>query len=79
MALLSLRNVSLHFDGPPLLDDVEFHIERGDRIALLGVNGAGKSSLLRVLAGEVVPDAGELIRSPGLKVATAPLTRMPPQ
>ncbi|MDA0576525.1 MAG: ATP-binding cassette domain-containing protein [Verrucomicrobia bacterium] len=72
MALLSLRNLSLHYDGPPLLDDVEFHVERGDRIALLGVNGAGKSSLLRVLAGDVVPDAGEVVRASGVRVAYLP-------
>ena len=72
MALLSLRNVTLHYDGPALLDDVEFHIERGDRIALLGVNGAGKSSLLRVLAGEVVTDSGTVARAPGLRVAYLP-------
>ncbi|MCE9612635.1 MAG: ATP-binding cassette domain-containing protein [Lentisphaerae bacterium] len=72
MALLSLRNVSLHYDGPPLLDDVEFHIERGDRICLLGVNGTGKSSLLRVLSGDVQPDTGNLARAPGLRVTYLP-------
>lgn len=74
MALLSLRKVSLRYGGRPLLDDVEFHIERGDRICLLGINGTGKSSLLRILAGEAPPDAGEVIRSPRLRV-----TRLPQQ
>lgn len=72
MALLSLKNASLSFGGLPLLDHVEFHIERGDRICLLGSNGAGKSSMLRVLAGESKPDEGELIFSPGLKVGCLP-------
>lgn len=72
MALLSLKNVSLSYGGHPLLDDVELHIERGDRVCLLGVNGAGKSSMLNVLAGEVQPDAGEVVRSSGMRVAMLP-------
>ena len=72
MALLSLRNVSLSYGGLPLLDDVEFHIERGDRICLLGVNGTGKSSMLRVLAGESPPDRGEVVRASGARIARLP-------
>ncbi len=72
MALLSLKNVSLSYGGQPLLDSVEFHIERGDRICLLGVNGTGKSSMLRVLAGEANPDAGEVTRSGHTRVARLP-------
>jgi ATP-binding cassette subfamily F protein uup len=72
MALLSLKNVSLSYGGLPLLDDVEFHIERGDRICLLGANGTGKSSMLRVLAGESNPDSGEIIRASGVRVARLP-------
>jgi ATP-binding cassette subfamily F protein uup len=72
MALLSLKNVSLRFGGEPLLDDVEFHIERGDRICLLGVNGSGKSSMLRVLAGETNPDAGQVVRATDIRVARLP-------
>jgi len=63
MALLSLKNVSLSFGGKPLLDGVELHIERGDRICLLGVNGTGKSSLLRILAGESNPDSASLTQT----------------
>ena len=72
MALLSLKDASLSFGGRPLLDEVEFHIERGDRICLLGSNGTGKSSMLRILAGETKPDEGEVICSPGLKVGCLP-------
>ena len=74
MPLLSLSRVSLSFGGQPLLDNVELHIERGDRICLLGANGAGKSSLLRVLVGETAPDSGKLSRTPNLHV-----TRLPQQ
>jgi len=72
MALLSLKNVCLHYGGHPLLDDVEFHIEQGDRICLLGVNGTGKSSMLKVLAGEIKPDSGQVIRSSGTRVTSLP-------
>ncbi|MEI8123028.1 MAG: ATP-binding cassette domain-containing protein, partial [bacterium] len=74
MALLSLKNVSLSYGGNPLLDNVEFHIERGDRICLLGVNGTGKSTMLRVLAGDSKPDSGQVIRA-----STCRVTRLPQQ
>ncbi len=72
MALLSLKNASLSFGGRPLLDEVEFHIERGDRICLLGSNGTGKSSMMRILAGEAKPDHGQVISSPGFRVGRLP-------
>src|ERR1035437_6533453 len=72
MALLSVKNVSLNYGGAPFLDNVELHIEKGDRICLLGVNGTGKSSLLRIMAGEAKPDSGQVIRSTGLRVARLP-------
>ena len=72
MGLLGIRNVTLGHGSVPLLDHVEFHIERGDRICLLGVNGAGKSSMLRILAGEAAPDSGELIQPPSVRVARLP-------
>jgi ATP-binding cassette subfamily F protein uup len=56
---------------------VEFHIERGDRICLLGSNGTGKSSMLRILAGEAKPDAGEVISGPVCGWAVCP-NRCPP-
>jgi len=72
MALISLKDVSLSYGGHPLLDNVELHIERGDRICLLGVNGTGKTSMLKVLSGEIVPDEGEVVRSSGLRVTCLP-------
>jgi len=74
VALLSLKDVSLRYGGLHLLDSVDLHIEPGDRISLLGSNGAGKSSLLRVLSGESHPDSGEVITSVGTRV-----TRLPQQ
>ncbi len=72
MALLSLTNVGLSYSGRYLLDNVELHIEQGDRICLLGVNGTGKSSMLKVLAGEIKPDTGAVVRSTGLRVTCLP-------
>jgi ABC transport system ATP-binding/permease protein len=69
MPLVTLRNVSLRFRGPPLLDDVTCHVEAGQRIGLLGRNGAGKTSLMRLLAGAIAPDAGALTFAPGATVA----------
>jgi ATP-binding cassette subfamily F protein uup len=72
MPLLSLRGVSLAFGGPRLLDGVDLAIERGERLCLLGRNGEGKSTLLRLLHGEVEPDDGEVLRAQGLRVARLP-------
>jgi ATP-binding cassette subfamily F protein uup len=69
MPLVAVRNVSLRFRGPPLLDDVTFHVEPGQRIGLLGRNGAGKTSLLRLLAGRIPPDSGTVSFAPGASVA----------
>ncbi|MFN2369619.1 MAG: ATP-binding cassette domain-containing protein [Candidatus Krumholzibacteriia bacterium] len=62
MALLELKGVSLCLGGPPVLDCVDLRVEKGERICLLGRNGEGKTTLLRLLAGELAPDAGEVIR-----------------
>ena len=65
--LMSLKDVSLAFGGPAVLDNVSLSVTRGLRAALTGRNGEGKSTLMKVLAGELAPDAGEIVRAPGLK------------
>jgi ATP-binding cassette subfamily F protein uup len=72
MALLGLRDVSLAFGGPRLLDHVDWQVERGERVCLLGRNGEGKSTLLRLIEGQLPPDDGEIIRQQGLRVARLP-------
>ena len=69
MPILSVQNILLRFGGPPLLDGVSFDIEAGDRICLVGRNGEGKSTLLKVLTGEMETNSGEIIKKTGLKVA----------
>ena len=67
--LLSLKDVSLAFGGPAVLDRVSLSVSKGVRAALTGRNGEGKSTLFKVIAGLLEPDAGEIVRAPGLKVA----------
>ena len=72
MALLSLRDIRVAFGGPPLLEGASLQIEPGDRICLLGRNGTGKSTLLKVVDGEIAPDEGEIVRQQGVTVALVP-------
>jgi len=66
--LLSLKDVSLAFGGPQVLDNVSLSIGKGLRAALTGRNGEGKSTLMKVIAGTLEPDGGEIVRAPGLKI-----------
>ena len=72
MALFELKDVTLSLGGPPVLDGVDLRVEKGERVCLLGRNGEGKTTLLRLLAGEVAPDAGEVLRPRGLRVGVLP-------
>jgi ATP-binding cassette subfamily F protein uup len=69
MSLLSLRSVSLSYGAAPLLDQVDLAIDRNERVCLLGRNGTGKSTLLRLVTGEVQPDAGQVRVGDGVRVA----------
>ena len=63
MAVLSLQEVRVSFGEPPLLDGVSLQLEAGERVGILGRNGMGKSTLMKVIQGEVRPDAGQVVRS----------------
>ena len=69
MPLLSLDRVALSFGHLPLFEQASLRIGAGERICLIGRNGTGKSSLLKVISGEVPPDAGSIWRAPGLRVS----------
>ena len=69
MPLLQLREVTLQYSSAPLLDQIDFQVEAGERICLLGRNGAGKTSLMRIITGEETPNSGELILPDASKVA----------
>ncbi len=72
MALISLENVDLGFGGPLLLENISLQIEAGERVGLLGRNGAGKSSLLKLIYGDLRPDGGSVSRQQNLKLAYLP-------
>ena len=69
MPVATLENVSLAYGHVPLLDHVALNVDAGEKVALIGRNGTGKSSLLRVLAGIAAPDDGQVWRQPGLRVS----------
>ncbi|MGH8637440.1 MAG: ATP-binding cassette domain-containing protein, partial [Burkholderiales bacterium] len=69
MPLLALQRVGLAYGYLPLFEGADLQIDPGERIALIGRNGAGKSSLLRVISGETPPDAGSVWREPSLRVS----------
>jgi len=69
VSLVALRDIRIAFGGPPVLDGATLQIEEGDRICLLGRNGTGKSTLLKLLAGELTPDGGEIMRRQGLRIS----------
>lgn len=67
--LISLDNVTLAYGLDPLLDKVQLQIFKGERVCLIGRNGAGKSSLLKVVDGTITPDSGTVWRMPHLRMA----------
>lgn len=68
MALIAVKGLTLGFGGPPLFDSVSFDVQKGERVCLVGRNGEGKSTLLKVLAGEVEAE-GEIVRRAGMRIS----------
>jgi ABC transport system ATP-binding/permease protein len=69
MPLFTLDSISVAFGHLPLLDRVAFQVDPGERVAVIGRNGTGKSTLLKIIAGSMPPDAGTVWRQPGVVVA----------
>lgn len=69
MSLIRLRNINVSFGGPSILEGVSLSIDAGERLCLLGRNGTGKSTLLKVISGEVKAESGELEYKQSLKLA----------
>lgn len=67
-SLLAARGLSFSYTQEPLLQDINFELRPGERVAILGANGSGKTTLLRLLLGELEPEAGQLYRRPSLAV-----------
>ena len=74
--LLSAEHISLNFGLKQLLDDVTLYLNEGDKIGIIGINGTGKSSFLKVLAGQQVPDQGSVSLDPNVQVSF--LSQNPP-
>lgn len=72
MALISLQEICLAFGGPPIFDHLSLHVEQGERVALLGRNGMGKTTLMKVMSGELKVDEGEVIYQKGIRVTHLP-------
>ncbi len=71
-ALISANGLALAYGAAPLLEEVTLSIAPGEKVGLVGRNGCGKTSLLKILAGEVTADAGEISRRRGLRVGYLP-------
>ena len=69
MALLSLQDVNIGFGRPLLIEHANLQIERGEKVCLLGRNGTGKSTLLKLINGDLLPDSGEIVRQKGMHTA----------
>ena len=69
MAYITLRDVQLAFGGPALLDGANFSLERGERVCLIGRNGEGKSTLLKLIEGSLLPDSGEVSIQNGITIS----------
>jgi ATP-binding cassette subfamily F protein uup len=77
MALVSLQSVKVSFGGPLLIENADLSIDRGERVCLVGRNGTGKSTIMRLITGEVKPDGGKIVFQQGVKITL--LTQEVPQ
>ncbi|MCQ2416883.1 MAG: ABC-F family ATP-binding cassette domain-containing protein [Oscillospiraceae bacterium] len=72
MILLSAQNISKTYAERKVLDDVSFFLNEGDKVGIIGINGTGKSTLLRILSGTETADSGAVIRANGIRVSYLP-------
>ena len=72
MILLSAQNISKTYMERKVLDNVSFFLNEGDKVGIIGINGTGKSTLLKILAGAEEPDSGEVVRTNGIRISYLP-------
>jgi len=68
MALIDLQNISKHYSAQKILTEVNFHVDEGERIVIIGKNGSGKSTLMKIVNGTLTPDGGRRITKNDLEV-----------
>jgi ATP-binding cassette subfamily F protein uup len=69
MSIIALQNISIAFGGEKLLDDINLRIEKNQRVCLLGRNGTGKSTLMKIMSGKLSPDSGMVQKDSGVKIS----------
>ena len=74
MNLLTVEGISKSFGDKKIFDDITFGIDEGDRIGLIGINGTGKSTLLKIVSGNESPDSGQIVKKNGLRIGYLPQT-----
>ena len=72
MNLINIEHISKIYGEKVIFDDASFGVQQGDKIGIVGINGTGKSTFLKVVAGKEVPDEGQVVRQNGLKIAFVP-------
>ena len=72
MNIINIEHIEKIFGDKVIFADASLGIQQGDKIGIIGINGTGKSTLLRIIAGEEEPDRGEVIRQNGLKILYLP-------
>lgn len=70
--LLSAEHLSINFGMRQLLSDVNLYVNEGDKIGIIGINGTGKSTFLKVLSGKIEPDSGTITRNPNVQISFLP-------
>ena len=70
--LLSAEHLSINFGSRQLLDDVNLYLNEGDKVGVIGINGTGKSTFLKVLSGVTEPDGGTISRNPNVQISLLP-------
>ncbi len=72
MNIINIEHISKTFGDKVIFEDASFGIHEGDKVGIIGINGTGKSTLLKMIAGQEMPDSGQIVRQNGLTVACLP-------
>ena len=70
--MISINNLTVAYGGFTLLDDINFHISENDKVGLVGKNGAGKSTILKIICGIQHPTSGKVAVPPGIRIGYLP-------